>query len=725
MALDDTDSGYDAEREPAPVNALAEVSAPAVHDSEGPDETPQEKLLRWSDPRQTLNIADELDPNELTRIGGRCDREYKIDVTSRDEWLKQSQEAMDLAMQVAKTKSYPWPNASNIIYPLMTTAAIEFAARAYPAIVAGPKVVKGVVVGDDKGVPVIDPQTGQPAVQMSPQGPQPVWKVPPGARRERADRIADHMSWQLLDEQQEWEGDTDLLLHILPIVGCAFRKSYFDPTWARNMALLVTAENLVINYRAKSVELAPRISEELSLYPLQIEEAIRAETFLDQIYAASADSSAGDDDAPRGFIEQHRWLDLDGDGYPEPYIVTQHKDTAKVARIVARFDPEGVHYSRRSNKIVKIDPTHYYTKYDFLPNVDGGIYGMGFGQLLNPINAGVNTTLNMLLDAGHRQVVGGGFIGRGLNMHGGSVRFKLGEYKPINATGSAIRDAMVHLETPEPSAVLFQLLGMLVGAGKEIAAIKDVLSGDVTSQTMQPTTLLALIEQGLKVFTAIYKRVHRSAKHEYNKQFRLNRLYLEEQAGYLVGDQWKTIRREDYAQGEGVKPVSDPTMVSDMQMLGRANLLMQYQNDPACKPIEVRRRVFEAARIENIEEILLDQMPQQPPDPAIELAKVQVENERAKVTSQAHKDRVQELVMKTQAIRNLAEADKATAGTLTDWITTQLEVARVQLEQLNAGQDGEGARAEGSPGDHGAGLPALEAPPGDAMVPAVPEGLPV
>jgi hypothetical protein len=37
------------------------------------------------------------------------------------------------------------------------------------------------------------------------------------------------------------------------------------------------------------------------------------------------------------------------------------------------------------------------------------------------------------------------------------------------------------------------------------------------------------IEQGLKVFTSIYKRIHRAAKAEYDKLYRLNRVYLDEQ----------------------------------------------------------------------------------------------------------------------------------------------------------------------------------------------------
>ena len=36
------------------------------------------------------------------------------------------------------------------------------------------------------------------------------------------------MSWQLLDQMDGWEEDTDRLLINLPIVGCAFKKIYPD-----------------------------------------------------------------------------------------------------------------------------------------------------------------------------------------------------------------------------------------------------------------------------------------------------------------------------------------------------------------------------------------------------------------------------------------------------------------------------------------------------------------
>ena len=632
---------------------------------------------------KSINIAAELEEDVLGEIAQRVDREYEIDSNSRSDWMEKSKKAMDLAMQVSEVKQYPWPKASNIIYPLMTNAAIQFAARAYPAIVSGKEVVRGSVVGPDDGLPAINPQTQQPVVD--PQSGQPVFAVPPGAKRIRAQKVGEHMSWQLLDEQPEWEEETDKLLHILPIAGCVFRKSYYDASAMRNASILVPATQLVINYYAKSVESAPRLTEEIRLYPIEIEEKVRAGVFLDVKYPTGGSEPQGyakppqdsaDDDAPQLFLEQHRHWDLDGDGYPEPYVVTVHKGMGKVVRIVARYDSEGVHIDRSTGEILKIEPIHFYTKYDFLPNPEGGIYGMGFGQLLRPINEAINTTLNMMVDAGHLQVVGGGFIGKGLSMHTGAVRFTPGEYKAVNVAGTTVRENIVPLETSGPNTVLFQLLGLLIEGGKEIASVKDILTGEQPNANVPATTTLAIIEQGLKTFTAIYKRVHRALKKELDKLYRLNRIHLPENAGYSRNNEWKNISKRDYMQGNGVEPISDPTMVSDMQKLGRAQFLLTFANDPMFNGMEIRRRVLNAAMIERADDLLVKQMPPNPE--AIEkAAKLEVSHER--VRAEATKDYAQALLF-------LSQADKLVGDQHLAWIQSQIEVYKARMEALSNGQ---------------------------------------
>ena len=674
-----------------------------------PAEEQHALLLRWSDALQVPNIAEELEETELSEIGVKVVEETKIDDRSRDSWMTMNKTAIDLAMQVVKARSGPWAGSSNVNFPLMAVAANQFAARAYPAIIADRNVVKGVVYGDDDGVPKRGPDA-QPIIG---QNGQPEWDIPPGALRERADRIAEHMSYQLIEEQPEWEPDTDKLCHILPIVGSAFRKTYFDPAEGRNVSILVHPKNFIVNYWAKSIYTAPRLTEVLELYPHEIEENKRAGLFIDQDYGPPEGITI-DPDAPDVFYEQHRRLDLDLDGYSEPYIVTVHKSSSKVARIAARYDAEGILFNRAEGRITKIIPIDYYTAYEFLPNPEGGIYGVGFGQLLGPINDQINTTLNMLFDAGHLQNAGGGWIGNGLSLHAGTVKFKPGEYKYVNALGSTVRDAIVQMEFPGASDVLFKLLGLLIDAGKDVASIKDILTGDQMAANTPATTILALIEQGLKVFTAIFKRIHRSLKSEYDKCYRLNRLYLEESTRYRIGNVNRVISRADYVQGAGIEPVSDPKTVSDMQRLGRAEFLRQFLVDPYVKPIEVRRRVFEAAGIDKVNELL---MTEQPPNPQLLIQAEELRQLGIRTRAKALSDM-------TVAVLNLAKVDAMEADKNFRWIDTQMDALKADMEAVtNAGSNAGAGQANAGPGNGRGSLSGLAAPPGNAMVSPIPIGL--
>ena len=682
-----------------------------------------ERLIYWADPVSPPNIAYELDDGKLGAIGMLVVEETSIDEISRAEWLDAAEAGMKLALQKAVPKSYPWENASNVIFPLMTQAADQFAARAYPAIIKDRNVVRGLVIGDDSGVPANPQQSQMPdamAAMLGHNGGPPAseWAVPPGEKTARAQRIGDHMSYQILEGMPEWEEETDKLLSILPIVGCHFRKTFRDFEEGRNVSAAIMAVNLIINYRAKSLETAPRITEVLRLYPHEIQEHINSGFFLDKNYSASA-QDMNDPDAPIEFLEQHRRLDLDDDGYTEPYIVTVHRDTGAVARIVARWDAkEGLkRVPGTTDEVAMIKPLHYYTKYDFLPNKEGGIYGYGFSHVLRSTNEAVNATLNMLIDAGHLQNAGGGFIGKGLSMMTGNVRMTPGEWKVVNAAGQDIARSIVPLKFDGPSPVLFQLLGMLIDAGREISSVKDVLTGEVKAQTMSPTVFMALVEQGLKIFTAIYKRVFRALKSEFQKLYRLNKIYLGDSDSYLSGGEWRTVSKQDYIDGAGVAPVSDPSMVVDAQKMARVNVPAQFKDDPLLNGKEIRRRIIEASGVEDGEKILAVE-----PAPNPELMARMAEIEIKKIAAKA-----QVLVNISQAIRNMADADAAVTAPFNQWVALQMQQVKNEYEHLAEQPGSESPDAGGSPaGNQGVdpgGMGAMAAPSGVESAPPLPFGL--
>lgn len=671
------------------------------------------KLLRWADPRQTNNIADEIPPTVLSSIGARVVEEYNLDNNSRDKWYKEAKTALDLALQRAKPKTHPWDGASNVILPIITEAADQFAARAYPAIVDNGNVVKGKVYGDDNGRPRIDPTTGQPMMQLDPATgqPVPVFEVPPGEKQRRSDRVGEHMTWQLLEEQPEWEEDTDKLLHVLPIVGCHFRKTYFDPELGRNMSVGVSALNLVVDYWAKSTDTVPRATEELFYYPYEIEEKRRSKLFLDVEFGQAVDAGLDRDKAHK-FLEQHRRWDLDEDGYAEPYIITVHEESQKVVRIVAGYDREGIRLVAGSQDIARVARVQMYTKYDFLPNKEGGFYGQGFGQLLKPLNEAANTTVNMMIDSAHLQTLGGGFIGKGLSVEAGTMKMGLGQWKFVNAAGNDVRAAVVPLVHKGPSPVLFQLLGMMVESSKSISSVKDVLTGEVKAQSMSPTVFMSMVEQGLKVFTSIWKRVRRSLRSEFDKCYRLNRIYLEEQTSYQRGDLWKTVSRADYEKGSGVEPISDSNMVVDVQKMARASFLQQFLQDPACDHIEILRRMFDAASIPDPDNLFKKDGG---PDPAMLAMLHEREMRQIEVKASA-------MAKMAQAIKALAEADEKVMAPFAPWFDLQLQMMRTEIDGLE--QKRKGPAAPGIAGPDAGGVQPMAPPPGDEGLSSLVEGLP-
>lgn len=349
---------------------------------------------------ESENIAEDLDDDELQKIGMRCSREYDLDEASRTEWLEMMQEAIKIAKQVLEQKTTPWPNAANVKFPLITNAIISFASRTYPEIIRGNKVVLAGVIGPD----------------------------PTGKKEQIARRVSNHMSYQLLVESPNWEEDTDKLLMILPLMGTVFRKSYYDPFLQMPTTDLCLPDRITIDNHAKTIESARRITHQLDLYDNDLIERMRAGIYREIDLEKLNDniSENNDEDKLHCILEQHRYLDLDDDGYAEPYIVTFHKESQTVLRIKSRFSLENI--IERNNKIVKITPDCYFTAYHFIPNPDGTFYSIGYGTLLYPINETINTTINQLLDAGTLSNRQAGFIGKGLRIKKGNIAVKPGEW---------------------------------------------------------------------------------------------------------------------------------------------------------------------------------------------------------------------------------------------------------------------------------------------------------
>jgi chaperonin GroES len=589
--------------------------------------TIDEALMRSPDLTPRFSSAD------LVSIGNWVWEGYTRDQNSRDKWRIRTQAAMDLALQVQKDKNFPWAGCANVAFPLVTIATLQFHSRAYPAIIQGSDVVKYKVNGDD----------------------------PEGKEKARALRIGAHMSYQVLEEDTAWEEQHDRLLINIPIVGCAFKKTYRSGEKGHNISELVLAEDLVLDYYAKSVEDCARKTHTIPLYRNEIHSNIMLGIFRDvreESWYTSAstlqptpsdlkqDKRTGqvppqsDSETPYRTLEQHCWMDCDGDGYAEPYIVTIEENSRTVLRIVTRFDRQDDVQRNSRDEIIRIVPTEYFTKYGFIPSPDGGIYDIGFGTLLGPLNEATNSLVNQLIDAGTMATTAGGFLGRGAKVRGGVYSFAPLEWKRVDSTGDDLRKNVFPLPVREPSAVLFQLLSLLINYTQRIAGTTDTLAGENPGQNTPAQTTQTMVEQGAKIFNAIFKRTWRSMKGEFKKLYILNATYMPMSQAF--GSEGMKALRDDYlGNPDRITPVADPNIISDAARMQQALTLKQNaMTTPGYDLHEVELNFLRAMRVDGVS-TLYPGPDKTPPLPNLKMQVEQMRMEEKKMRIELDKMKLQ------------------------------------------------------------------------------------
>ncbi|MDE2106349.1 MAG: hypothetical protein KGL39_54540, partial [Patescibacteria group bacterium] len=485
------------------------------------------------------NAAEILSDEDRDAIAKKVVEGYKVDEESRSSWLKKMKDAIKLALQVKEHKTEPWPGCSNVKFPLLTTAALQFQSRAYPALVTKPDLVNCRVIADD----------------------------PDGSLTAQAERKATFMSYQLLEEDENWEEDTDRMLLQLPIVGCMFRKTYFDPLTAKNCSELVLPDDFVVDYYTTSLSSSSRYTHilhptkddiegyKLAEYWLDVElpevshddDTLKSESLQDRGFEAPADSNY--QQSSRKVLEQYCRFDLDDDGYSEPYIVTVDLESEKMLRFVPNFTPEHIVHTNQAaindlknqmlalvkmplqgqttvqqmedkvtrqgflramagqlaelakqGKIISIEPIQYFTKYPFIPSPDGGFYDIGFGILLAPINDAVDTLINQMIDAGTLGLSNVGFLASNARVRGGNLQFRPFELMRVEVPAGMLKDAILPLEVNPPPPILFQLLEMLIGEARQLSSATEVMTGQLPGQNTKATVATQALDQGMKVF---------------------------------------------------------------------------------------------------------------------------------------------------------------------------------------------------------------------------------
>jgi hypothetical protein len=173
---------------------------------------------------------------------------------------------------------------------------------------------------------------------------------------------------------------------------------------------------------------------------------------------------------------------------------------------------------------------------------------------------------------------------------------------------------------------------------------------------------MAALEQGMKVFQGIFKRIFRSTTKEFRKLYMLNRRYVDMEKYTTLLDYDAARLENDYlGDPKDIEPSADESMITDQQKMMKAQALMQRaMTVPGYAMPAVERRWLESAGIPDIQEVFpLDEegnpLIKPPPNPEMEMEIADLERKTAESQSRAQ---VNEAQLELDSMRTQSQLQK-------------------------------------------------------------------
>ena len=550
------------------------------------DETEQAKS-----PDFYHNLAEEMPEPELDKLASQFlelvdrDREAR---KKRDEQYEEGLRRTGLGNDAPGGAQFQ--GASKVVHPMMTEACIDFAARAMKELMPAGGPAKDFIPGE---------------ITMG--------------RVKKAHRKTAFMNWQLTVQAPEFRSEIEQLLTQVPLGGAQYLKMSWDEHRNRPGFLFTAIDDMYLPFAATNFYSAQRRTHVQYLTQLDYKQRVRSGMYRDvDVVPASADpdfseaAKANDkiegrsetsynEDGLRTVYEIYAIASLEGqdadddvDVEPAPYILTIDKLSRKVLSIYRNWD--------------ELDETkeelQWFVEFPFVPW--RGAYPIGLPHMIGGLSAAATGALRALLDSAHisnSQTM--------LKLKGGTRGGQTLEVQPtqvLEIEGGLNVDDVRKLAMPlpynPPSAVLLQLLGVLVDAGKGVVRTTLDDMADQNANTPVGTTL-ARVEQGMVVFSAIHGRLHNAMGRVLRILHRLNGMYLDDESIEAeIGEELAS--RKDFEGPLDVVPVSDPNIFSEAQRYAqiqaiaqRAQLLPQLYNLR-----KVEERILETMKVPNSKDLL-------------------------------------------------------------------------------------------------------------------------
>jgi hypothetical protein len=415
------------------------------------------------------NLADKIDENDLEDIAFKVYDNFESDKDSRSEWESMFERGFDLLGLKLQDATEPFEGACTAVHPLLIESAVKFQSKAslelFPA--AGP--VKSQILGN--------------------QTPDKI---------EQAERVQEFMNYQLTEQMPEYFDESERLLFHLPIIGSAFKKTYYDASLERPVSEFVPIDQFYVSYYASDLRKADRYTHVIYRSPVDLMKEIDAGMYKDidlpEAYVPEQSSMAtkldtvlglsqtSDSDYQYVLLEQHCYLELPEDpeheeGVSLPYIVTIEEQSKQILSIRRNYRPD----DKTRQKVM------HFVHYKYVPGF--GFYGLGLIHFLGNLTMTATAAMRALVDAGQFANLPGGFKSKGVRIVGDNDPISPGEFKEVEATGMDLSKSIVPLPYKEPSNTLLSMLNFVIGTGQKFADTTEQVVSDAASYGPVGTTM--------------------------------------------------------------------------------------------------------------------------------------------------------------------------------------------------------------------------------------------
>ncbi len=499
-----------------------------------------------------VNLAEDMENSDMMTISSQLLEFVERDKEARSLRDKQYEEGLRrTGLGDDAPGGADFQGASKVVHPMLTEACVDFSSRVIKEIFPSNGPVKEFIPGE--------------VTQ---------------AKREKAQRKQKFMNWQLTQQMVEFRPELEQLTTQIPLGGAQYMKMVWDEQRNRPMSIFVPIDDVYLPYSATSFYTAERKTHVQYLTRLEFEKRVGTGMYREINLVApqepeltgpakannkieGKEQNSYNEDGMRTVFEIACFLDFEDNFGLAPYLVTIDHTTKEVLAIFRNWDPD----DEQQEELV------HMIEWPFVPW--RGAYPIGLPHMIGSLSAAATGSLRALLDSAHIN----NFPGM-LKLKGGSRGGQSDRIEPTQVTeiegGVGVDDVRkIAMPVPfnPPNPVLYQLLGFVTEAARGVVRTTYDKLADQNPNVPVGTTL-AMIEQGMTVFSAIHARLHYAMGMTLKVLHRLNSKHIDDDYIQRVTGE-EMCKAKDFLGVMDVIPVSDPNIFSDVQRSAQMQAVVQ------------------------------------------------------------------------------------------------------------------------------------------------------